>query len=563
VHASLRLVFTTTAALAAVVVIAVLVTLPPATKSTAGTLPPEFVMGAYHIHTSRSDGTGDVDAVAAAASRAGLAFIILTDHGDATRPPEPPTYRHGVLCIDAVEVNTGSGHVVALGLKEQSPFPLAGPARDVIEDIRRLGGHAVIAHPDSPNPDLRWRGPQVAADGLEWINVDSEWRDERLLTLVGTSAHALIRGPSAIASLMSRPSRTLARWDTDAIRRPTFGLAGLDVHANIPFTRAVEPRPARGLPVPSYETMFRTMAQVAVLDAPLSRNAPADAARVLQALTTGKSYTVVRAFAEAAALRFTATQGTSTITMGSRVPAGTPLALEASVSGTSDARVTLLRQGRTVAQGTSTVARQEDGRPAVFRTEVLLPGIDMPWMLSNPIVVEDIVPPSPGPALIDGEVVLLDGRASGWVVEREASSAGTVENDGPALKFSFQLGSGTPRGQYAAAVTRVPDALGVDRIEFTGRADRPMRVSLQVRMPAHLGGQRWRRSVFLDRTPRAISVPLQDFDPADAPTSRRPIVARLDAVLIVVDTLNSHTGTSGTIWLEQVSVRSRATTSEQ
>ena len=74
------------------------------------------VRGAIHIHTRRSDGTGTVDDIARAASRAGLNFVILTDHGDGTREPDTPAYRSGVLCIDAVEISTASGHVVALGL---------------------------------------------------------------------------------------------------------------------------------------------------------------------------------------------------------------------------------------------------------------------------------------------------------------------------------------------------------------------------------------------------------------------------------------------------------------
>ena len=74
------------------------------------------VSGAYHVHTSRSDGSGDKDHVAAAAARAGLQFVILTDHGDATRPPDPPVYLHGVLCIDAVEISTDGGHYVAIDM---------------------------------------------------------------------------------------------------------------------------------------------------------------------------------------------------------------------------------------------------------------------------------------------------------------------------------------------------------------------------------------------------------------------------------------------------------------
>ena len=47
-------------------------------------VPAAVAFGGYHIHSVRSDGTGTVDDIAAAASRAGLQFLLLTDHGDAT-----------------------------------------------------------------------------------------------------------------------------------------------------------------------------------------------------------------------------------------------------------------------------------------------------------------------------------------------------------------------------------------------------------------------------------------------------------------------------------------------
>ena len=81
----------------------VIVSLPSRTMrldGTAGIQAP--VRGTVHVHTLRSDGSGTVDDVAAAAGRAGLDFVIISDHGDATRTPLAPAYRHGVLCIDAV-----------------------------------------------------------------------------------------------------------------------------------------------------------------------------------------------------------------------------------------------------------------------------------------------------------------------------------------------------------------------------------------------------------------------------------------------------------------------------
>src|SRR5262249_44589481 len=123
------------------------------------------VPGVLHVHTNRSDGLSSPDEVAAAAARAGLKFLVFTDHGDATRTPDPPQYRSGVLCLDGVEISTNEGHYVAIDMPA-SPYPLAGEARDVVEDVHRLGGFGIAAHPDSPRPQLQWRAWNAPFDGV-------------------------------------------------------------------------------------------------------------------------------------------------------------------------------------------------------------------------------------------------------------------------------------------------------------------------------------------------------------------------------------------------------------
>src|SRR5437660_1084547 len=81
-----------TATLGSVVVL-VGISLPPARLTLRTTISDGTVPGILHVHTTRSDGGGTVDEVAAAAARAGLAFVIFTDHGDGTRAPDAPVYR--------------------------------------------------------------------------------------------------------------------------------------------------------------------------------------------------------------------------------------------------------------------------------------------------------------------------------------------------------------------------------------------------------------------------------------------------------------------------------------
>src|SRR6476659_9612524 len=97
------------ASAALVVACAAAISLPsrPAPGATPSWVPSRpVVAGAFHVHTSRSDGSGSIEEIARAASRAKLAFIVLTDHGDGTRPPLTPVYRSGVVVIDGVEIST-------------------------------------------------------------------------------------------------------------------------------------------------------------------------------------------------------------------------------------------------------------------------------------------------------------------------------------------------------------------------------------------------------------------------------------------------------------------------
>jgi hypothetical protein len=544
-----------TAAVAAAVSLYLVLTVPPPAVD-LGPAPANVATGAYHVHSERSDGTGSLDDIARAASDAGLTFVILTDHGDGTRPVEPPAYRHGVLVMDAVEINTTAGHLVALGAGRRSPYPIAGHPRDVIEDIHRLGGWAVIAHPDSPSEGLRWRGQNAAADGIEWTNVDAEWRDESPSTLVGTAIRSLVRGPESIATLFSR-SRSVARLDALARERPAFGLAALDAHANIAWRDREEPRRRSLVRWPTYRTLFRTVVQAVPLEAPLSGRAPEDADRILDAIRRGRSFSVVRAYAGPAALRFTATQGDRLVDMGGRLGAFGETTFHAEVPEAPGARVTLLLDGRPAASGQGSVRLVAPGRPGAYRVEVTWPGAPAPWIISNPIVIDrpgdSAAPPPTGPA----ETLAMPMAPDAWAIERAPTSEARLTADGDGVRLAFRLAGGAPSGQYAAIAARVTTGAGVAGVRFEGRASQPMRVSVQLRLPGGADGRRWRRSVYLDETPRTLSISLEEFDPVEPYTSQRPIVSPVQSLLFVVDTLNTLPGADGSFAVSQVALELR------
>ncbi len=338
------------AALASVAAVGALLLLPPLPASApAAAWAPSLTTarGVFHVHTTRSDGTGTVDDVAAAAATAGLQFVILTDHGDATRMPDPPAYRSGVLCIDAVEISTTGGHYAALGLG-RAPYPLAGEPRDVVEDVRRLGGFGVVTHPLSPKADLAWLGWEAEVDGFEWLNGDSVWRDASLPRLLGAAWAYPFRAASSIASLYDRP-KAIARWDALLRNGPVVGLAGADAHARLGLREGPEPYASRVLVrAPSYEAVFKVASLRVVLQRPLTGNAARDADAIVAAIRAGHVHSVVDALAAPPFFEFTATSGGASAVEGDSLPGTEPFVIRVRSNPPAGGWIVLFRNGAEV-----------------------------------------------------------------------------------------------------------------------------------------------------------------------------------------------------------------------
>ena len=528
----------------------------------AASMPPA-ARGALHVHTRRSDGSGTAEAIAAAASRAGLQFVILTDHGDAVREPEPPVYVRGVLLIDAVEISTDGGHVLALGLP-QAPYPLAGEARDVLDDVRRLGGFSIAAHPGSPKPDQRWLEWTSPVDGLEWLNGDSEWRDEPRGTLVQTLFAYPLRPAETLARLLDRPETILTRWDAMTARRRVVGLAAGDAHARIGIRSGEPTDNSLALPLPAYESVFRAVS-ITVSPVTLSGEAAADARAVVDAIRSGPVYSAIDGLAAPAAFSFSALSGTTRVEAGGIVPPAREIDLRVDTNAPADTRIVLLKDGREQASAAGkSLAHRVSGERAVYRTEVYLPGGPgtpaVPWIVSNPLYVGfGTEPPLPvRPPATELASQYENGEASGFAIEASPRSAAAIDvvpapAGGRQLAIRWALGGSLSQSPYAAVVMPAGPALGgYDRLMFTARADRPMRVSVQIRVPTAGAGERWHRSVYVDETPREMTVFFDEMTPRGFTSQRRPTLSSVRDVLFVIDTVNTKPGTSGVLWIDDV-----------
>lgn len=514
--------------------------------------------GAYHIHSNRSDGSGTIDDIARAARRADLQFIIVTDHGDGTRGPDAPQYRQGVLVIDAVELNTAGGHLVALGLPA-APYPLAGTPADVMADVERLGGFGVAAHPDSPRSALRWTGWDVPAGGLEWINADSGWRDEPAAALARALLALPVRPAGAVASLLDRPVDLLARWDAAGVTRSVPALAAADAHARL---GADDREPSSlHLPLPGYETVFRTFSNHVVLERALTGDGPADAAAVLAAVRRGRVFTVVDAIASPGGLTFSA----GAAGMGDAVPGGA-VTMRARVAGPAGTTLVLLKDGQVIREEAAAELAVAVTEPGVYRVEAHVAGTTgnppVPWILSNPIYV-GLPRAARAATVIPAPLARIPARTAEVAVEHGAGDVSELVDAHLAdprdrrlageqpVGWRFALSPGVPAGQFAALQMPVAGGLAAfDRVRFTVSAAAPVRAWVQLR--AGQAAERWGKTFYAEKEARIVELSLRDFLPIGATSSAAPPLERIDSLLLVIDTLNHRPGASGSMTLSDI-----------
>jgi hypothetical protein len=546
-----------TAAIGVAVIFFAWAMLPPQPRNVAPIVGIELqrrtVAGAYHVHSTRSDGAADKNTIALAASRAGLAFVILTDHGDGTRAPDPPEFLHGVLCIDAVEISTTGGHYVALDMKPAA-YPLGGEPWAVVEDVHRLGGFGIAAHPDSPRHELAWTDWSLPIDGIEWLSADSEWRDESRAGLARVLGGYVLRPAPALALMLDRPVATLERWDALTSMRRVVGLAAHDAHGGI--GRGVEEGGARRAAiggVPSYEASFRTFSNRVVLDAAFSSDAATAARQVLDAIEHGRVFTVVDAMATPGFVDFRDSDGRE-VPMGSIVEANAaPVFPNISMPPGG----LLSHVGSGSADGVSPPGVQL--KRGATRFEVSSPGAPgtppVPWLVTNPLYVLPELDQLPPPAVeMPGTPLPADAV---WHVEKDPGSTATVTVSDGQPTLAYTLVPGGRVSQFAALatdLTRVPGQ--AQGIGLTASAQRPGRVSIQLRYPQQ-GGVRWGTSVYVDPTPRHHAITLDRLRPLDRQPGPAPDPTSASALLVVADLTNARPGDSNVIHVRNVIFISR------
>lgn len=138
--------------------------------------------GAIHIHTDYSDGTRDIKHVAKMAKKAGLSWVVITDHNNLAGMEEEGFY-DGVAVIVGSEISPDHGdHYLALDIKEEISCETS--AQEYVDKVNEQGGFGFIAHPhenknrQNKYPPLSWWDWETKNfTGLEIWNHLSDWVD--------------------------------------------------------------------------------------------------------------------------------------------------------------------------------------------------------------------------------------------------------------------------------------------------------------------------------------------------------------------------------------------------
>lgn len=349
--------------------------------------------GNLHLHTVASDGTGTHNEVAAAAARAGLDFIIYTDHN--TWVDGVNGWYHDsnsgqrVLRLMGQEVNDQNleperNHLLCHFVSSDLNGAAADP-QTLIDTVAERGGLTFLAHP------LERPGLGAAAQTYPWISWDiSNFTGLELWNAMSDAKWRLRSIPRGLLGaylpywVLNQPfPELLAKWDELlANGQKVVAIGGSDAHAwSITwkmFTQVIYP----------YEYLFRAVNTHILLAEPLAPNPKLAQQQIYHALKSGHCYVSNDLVAPPQGFLFSGSSGLQQAHMGDTLYLQKTGVLR--VTCPRRASITLLKNGNVFAQGTGKFLEVEITDPGVYRVEAQrwFWGARRGWVYSNPIYVE-------------------------------------------------------------------------------------------------------------------------------------------------------------------------------
>lgn len=191
-------------------------------------------IGAIHMHSVFSDGSGEVPQIAKFADEVGLDYIILTDHNTLRALDEGYENWYGnTLCLVGSEINDkeNKNHYLAFGINKT--YSTRTSAKEYVRKIKEDGGIGFLAHPHEkrqhmkehpPYPWIEWDTEDF--NGIEIWNHMSEWMEN----LTEDNKYQAFLHP--LRTITAPQKETLKLWDELNLKRKVVGIGGVDAHAH-------------------------------------------------------------------------------------------------------------------------------------------------------------------------------------------------------------------------------------------------------------------------------------------------------------------------------------------
>jgi hypothetical protein len=347
-------------------------------------------IGVIHVHTKASDGSGTVAQVMAAAEKANLSFIAITDHNVAMTQDELAEDPPDLPIISGVELGTTAGHFLALGIPPSWAPPKTNDDRALLAAARDAGAFRVLAHPYHPHtPWTDWKTSDF--DGLEIWNEDAAWRQNNFFELVDALVLYGVNNQLALVRLASTPEENFKKWDELLQQRPVAGICAADTHARVRLGFGKDWR------FPGYEPSLKVAREHVLLppDAGGGNPALASATEIVDALKAGHSYCGLDSLYPADGFSFRVASAHGSGGPGDFLPWTGAARLQISTpSGASLPLIKVFRDGREIDEQMTRAIDEPITGPGRYRTEVFLrqPGLTgwrrwTLWVFTNPVYV--------------------------------------------------------------------------------------------------------------------------------------------------------------------------------
>ena len=349
-------------------------------------------IGAVHIHTVASDGSGTVPEVMAAARQANLSFLAITDHNVAMTAQDVADDPPDLPIISGEELSTSAGHFLALGLPAGWRRPKTPDDRALLAAARAQGAFVVLAHPFHPRtPWTDWKTSDF--DGMEIWNEDAVWRQNNPFDLL----IALLIYPEndqlAMVRLARTPDLNFAKWDELLMQRSVVGMCGSDVHAKTKLGRTLFLR------FPGYVPSLEVAREHVLLGPTVGRGDASRASgdQILDALRRGHSFCALDALYPSSGFATRVTSAGASGGPGDSIPWAGSGRIRISVpAGASRPLIKVFHDGREIIEQQTWTTDEPIPGPGRYRTEVFLrqPGLTgwrrwTLWAFTNPVYVTE------------------------------------------------------------------------------------------------------------------------------------------------------------------------------